>query len=65
MKLKPLSVTLKIIGYLSLILLISAPVVYLFEGLDMEGMHVWMIVATLIWFASQIIQAVVQPQLQE
>jgi ABC-type iron transport system FetAB permease component len=43
---------LEIISYLSLILVIAAPVLYYMDRLTLEQNKFWMMVATLLWFVT-------------
>jgi hypothetical protein len=43
---------LEIISYLSLILIVAAPILYYMGKLTLEQNKLWMLVATIIWFGT-------------
>jgi len=43
---------LQIISYLSLLLVVAAPLLYYMGRLSLEQNKYWMLVATMFWFAS-------------
>lgn len=43
---------LEIISYLSLVFLVAAPVLYYMDKITLEQNKLWMLVATIVWFAT-------------
>lgn len=43
---------LEIISYLALVFLVAAPVMYYLGKIDMEKNKLWMLIASIVWFAT-------------
>ena len=43
---------LEVISYLSLVLIVAAPILYYMDKLTLEQNKWWMLVATIVWFAT-------------
>jgi len=43
---------LEIISYLSLVMVVAAPVLYYMGKIDLDQNKLWMLIATIVWFGT-------------
>ena len=43
---------LEVISYLSLVLIVAAPISYYMDKITLEQNKLWMLLATIVWFAT-------------